>query len=72
MPADRSAEGVAVLRPVTWREAKDRFEKRYLQDLSRSCDTLLEAARVSGINRTSLHRKYASQGIDTPFGRRSR
>jgi two-component system response regulator HydG len=63
-PAAGAAEPVQLLDDLSYRVARDRFERRYIQELLRvSGANLSEASRRSGVDRSNLRRMLRRLGV---------
>jgi two-component system response regulator HydG len=64
-----AAVGPGLLDDMVYRSARDKFERRYLGELMRSCNgNLSEAARRSGVDRSNLRRMMRRLGVDQQGG----
>jgi two-component system response regulator HydG len=62
----REATDGGLLDDLVYKTAKERFERRYLQELLRvAAGNLSEAARRSGVDRSNLRRLLRRHGLDT-------
>lgn len=48
---------------MTWAKAKRDFERRFLERAIRNTDSLKEAAKVTGLNRTHLYKRLTVHGL---------
>jgi DNA-binding NtrC family response regulator len=64
-PPSAAAGGASALFNVSLREARDQFEKEYLEyHLARTGGNVAEVAKLSGLERTHLYRKLKQLGIN--------